>query len=64
MLSSSNPIVGNRKERKRILLLPGEIAHIKAEVKRLEDARKECHDGGIQKRIDIWIEELQKKLVS
>ena len=46
------------------MLLPGEIAQIKAEIARLEKARKECRDGGIQKQIDIWIEELKKRLLS
>ena len=44
------------------MLSPGEIAFIKAEIKRLEKARQECNDSGIQKRIDVWIEELKKKL--
>lgn len=44
------------------MLSPGEIAFIKAEIARLEKARKECRDGGIQQQIEIWIEELKKKL--
>jgi hypothetical protein len=46
------------------MLSPGEIALIKAEIARLEKARKECRDSGIQKQIDIWIEELKKRLLS
>jgi hypothetical protein len=40
------------------------IAAIKAEIKRLEKAREACTDGGIQERIDAWIEEHKKKLAS
>jgi hypothetical protein len=29
---------------------------------RVEKARQECNDSGIQKRIDAWIEELKKKI--
>ena len=46
------------------MLTPGERAQIKAEIERLEKARKECADGGIRKRIDFWIEEQKKKLQS
>jgi hypothetical protein len=45
-------------------LSPGLMATIKAEIKRLEKAREDCTDGGIQKRIDAWIEEHKKKLAS
>jgi hypothetical protein len=45
-----------------MMLSPGEIATIKAEIKRLEEARKDCRDGGIRKQIDVWIEEQKKKL--
>jgi hypothetical protein len=41
---------------------PGEIAIIKAEIKRLEQALAECLDTGIQKLIKGWIEEQKKKL--
>jgi hypothetical protein len=34
-----------------VLPSPGEIATIKAEIKRLEKARAECTDSGLQKRI-------------
>jgi hypothetical protein len=44
------------------MLSPGEIAFIKAEIERLEKARRECNDSGLQKRIDAWIAEEKKKL--
>jgi len=37
------------------MLSPREIATIRAEIKRLERAREECNDGGIQKRIDAGL---------
>ncbi len=46
------------------MLSPGEIAQIRAEIKRLEKARDECTDGGIRKRIEAWIEEQKQKLES
>ena len=46
------------------MLTPGERAQIKAEIERLEKARKECSDGGIRKRIEVWIKEQKKKLES
>jgi hypothetical protein len=46
------------------ILSPGEIATIKAEIKRLEQARKDCTDGGIRRQIDVWIEDQKKKLAS
>jgi hypothetical protein len=36
----------------------------KAEIKRLGEARKDCRDAGIQRKIDVWIEEQKKKLAS
>jgi hypothetical protein len=33
-----------------------EIAKIRAEIKRLENARDKCNDGGIRTRIEGWIE--------
>jgi hypothetical protein len=45
------------------MLSPGEIAQIKAEIRRLE-ARNECRDSGIQKRVDAWIDKVKKKLLS
>jgi hypothetical protein len=46
------------------MLLPGEIAQIRAEIKRLEKVRNECIDSGIRKRIEAWIEEHKQKLES
>jgi hypothetical protein len=46
------------------MLSPGEIAIIKAEIKRLEKARKDCRDDGIREQIVVWIEEQKKKLAS
>jgi hypothetical protein len=45
-----------------VMLTPEEIAIIKAEIDRLEQARKECIDSGIAKWIDAGIEEQKKKL--
>jgi hypothetical protein len=39
-------------------------AIIKAEINRLEKARKDCTDGGIRKQIEVWIEAQKKKLAS
>jgi hypothetical protein len=44
------------------MLSPGEIARIRTEIKRLEQALKECRDKGIRKRIMAWIEEHKQKL--
>ena len=44
------------------MLSPGAIAQIKAEIARLEDARKQCNDEGIMKVIEGWIEEQKEKL--
>jgi hypothetical protein len=44
------------------MLSPGETAQIRAEIKRLEQALKECRDEGIRKRIMAWIEEQKQKL--
>ena len=46
------------------MLSPREIARIKAEIKRLEQALKECTDGGIRHRIEAWIADEKKKLES
>jgi|HubBroStandDraft_5_1064220.scaffolds.fasta_scaffold03208_9 hypothetical protein len=46
------------------VLSPEEVATIKAEIERLEKARRDCNDGGIRKRIDAWIEEHKEKLES
>jgi hypothetical protein len=44
------------------MLSPGEIAVIRAEIKRLEQALAECRDGGIRKVIEGWIEDQKEKL--
>jgi hypothetical protein len=44
-----------------LVLTPGEVAVIKAEIERLTKARRDCNDGGIQRQIDDWIEEQKKK---
>ena len=41
-----------------------DAAVIRAEIKRLQKARDECTDSGVQKRIDAWIEEQKRKLVA
>jgi hypothetical protein len=46
------------------MLSAEETAKIKAEIERLEKARRECTDGGIRKLIEAWIEEQRKKLAS
>jgi hypothetical protein len=43
---------------------PGEIARIRDEIKKLEEARENCNDGGIRKRIEAWIKEQKQKLES
>lgn len=40
-----------------------EVAAIRSEIERLQKARHECADTGLQKRIDMWIEEQKRKLV-
>jgi hypothetical protein len=46
------------------MLSPGEIASIKDEIKRVEEARENCNDGGVRKRIEAWIKEQKQKLES
>jgi hypothetical protein len=46
------------------MLSSREIEKIKAEITRLEMARKHCRDGGIRRQIDAWIKEQKKKLES
>ena len=46
------------------MLSQGEVAIIRAEIERLENALKECSDGGIKDRIKRWIEEEKKKLLA
>ena len=41
-----------------------DVGVIKAEIERLERARDECTDSGLQRRIDAWIEEQKRRLVS
>ncbi|MGA3193389.1 MAG: hypothetical protein ABSD39_00170 [Terriglobales bacterium] len=41
---------------------PEEVVKIRAEIEKLEKARRECADSGIQKRIDNWIEKEKRKL--
>jgi hypothetical protein len=43
---------------------PGEIAQIRAEIKRLEKARDDCTDSGIRERIEAWIVERKNALAS
>jgi hypothetical protein len=44
------------------MLSPSTIAQIKAEIARLEEARKQCRERGINKVIEEWIADLKKKL--
>jgi hypothetical protein len=44
------------------MLLPGDIARIKAEIERLEQLLKECNNNGIRERIKVWIVAEKKKL--
>jgi hypothetical protein len=46
------------------MLSPAERAQIKAELERLEQARKACDDEGIQKVIESWIKQQKQKLAS
>jgi len=41
-----------------------EVADIRAEIERLQKARQECTDSGVQRQIDAWIEEQKRKLVA
>jgi hypothetical protein len=41
-----------------------EVAVIRSEIERLQKARNECTDSGLQQRIDAWIEEEKRKLVA
>jgi hypothetical protein len=43
------------------MLSPGEIAQIKAEMKRLEKVRDECTDSGIRQRIEAWLKKEKLK---
>jgi hypothetical protein len=41
-----------------------EVAIIRSEIERLQKARNDCTDSGLQLRIDAWIEEQKQKLVA
>jgi hypothetical protein len=47
-----------------IMLLRGDVATIRAEIERLENALKECTDSGIRKQIEVWIDDDKRKLLS
>jgi hypothetical protein len=47
---------------RQAMLSREQIATIKAEIQRLEEARNLSTDSGIQKQIDVWIEQQKKKL--
>jgi hypothetical protein len=44
----------------RAIPLRGDAAVIRAEIESLEKAREDCSDSGIQRQIDVWIEERKK----
>jgi hypothetical protein len=44
------------------VLSPEDVAQIRAEIERLEEARTRFSDSGILKQIDIWIADEKKKL--
>jgi hypothetical protein len=46
------------------MLSPTEIATIRAELERLEKARKDCTDSGLRRWIEAEIEKQKKKLAS
>ena len=46
------------------MLLPAEIAMIRAEIERLEKARKDCTDSGVRKWIEAVIEKQKQQLAS
>lgn len=41
-----------------------DVAVIRAEIERLQNARDKCTDSGVLKQIDAWIEEQKQKLVA
>jgi hypothetical protein len=45
------------------MIARSDVAVVRAEIQRLQKARDECTDSGVQKRIDVWIEEQKRKLV-
>ena len=46
------------------MLSPAEIATVRAEIERLEEARKDCTDSGLRKWIEAAIEKQKEKLAS
>jgi hypothetical protein len=46
------------------MLSRDEVAAIRDEIQRLEKARAEYNDSGIQRQIDIWIEHEKLRLLS
>jgi len=46
------------------MLSPTEIATIRAELQRLENARRDCTDTGLRKWIEAEIEKQKQKLAS
>ncbi len=46
------------------MLSPTEIATIRAEIDRLEKARKDCTDSGLRKWIEAVIEKQKQQLAS
>ena len=44
------------------MLAAEEVAKIKAEVEKFEDALRECTDSGIRKLIEDWIADAKKRL--
>jgi hypothetical protein len=46
------------------MLSARETMRIKAEIQRLENARKECADSGIREKIEAWIKKDKEKLES
>jgi hypothetical protein len=46
------------------MLSPAEIATIRAEIERLEEALKNCYDNGLRRWIEAVIENQKKKLAS
>jgi len=43
------------------MLSPEDVVRIRAEIERLEEARKWFNDSGILKQIDLWIADEKKK---
>jgi hypothetical protein len=47
---------------KGVTLFPSTISQVNAEITKLEEAREQCDDAGIQRVIEGWIQELKKIL--